>query len=556
MPAYSHDEVVELVGRDDDLGRVRGAHVSACSGVTITSATRFSRADAEPGERAAAARGSLVELPEGDFGIPIKGGHPVGPSLGMLGEVIDNAALWAHWWTRIFNTQFPRTVREGEPAWQAGACRPALHRLAGRPGAGRDQRSQIWGTINAGYLIAYEYTRWWKESAALRNTAVLGDWSWLNKTRVRGHDAFRFMNYATVKDLSKQQPGQIVYTPMMNAEGKVAIEGLTLKLGENDYLFTQSGALRWFEFLRQESGMDVEFADETPEYTCFALQGPRSTEVLEALTGESWTDLRLSRFKKISFLETETIVARQGVTGEVGYEFLMRTDNGRAHELWRAIRQTGKPFGLRELGFKAQMIGHTETGIATVIRDFLPARATPDALRKMMRHWMSAEELTAATWDVAEHLCSPAELGWAYTIDLGKPDFHGKSALQKEAAQGGPTRRLVGLEWSSEDMAELYAAQFRDAPAAPPPDLPYGQFRVLFLTIFSGKTRVGWASGYAYSPTLRRVISLARLERGIAPGAEVEVLWGGFSDEPAVRIRARVRELPFIARSRARNLAC
>ena len=35
------------------------------------------------------------------------------------------------------------------------------------------------------------------------------------------------MNYATVKDLSKQQIGQIVYTPMVNEAGKVAIEGLT-----------------------------------------------------------------------------------------------------------------------------------------------------------------------------------------------------------------------------------------------------------------------------------------------------------------------------------------
>jgi len=30
--------------------------------------------------------------------------------------------------------------------------------------------------------------------------------------------------YATVKDLSKQQIGQIVYTPMVNEAGKVAIE--------------------------------------------------------------------------------------------------------------------------------------------------------------------------------------------------------------------------------------------------------------------------------------------------------------------------------------------
>lgn len=60
------------------------------------------------------------------------------------------------------------------------------------------------------FLFGYEYTRWWKESYALRNTAIVGDWSWLNKVIVRGRDASRFMNFATVKDLSRQQIGQIM----------------------------------------------------------------------------------------------------------------------------------------------------------------------------------------------------------------------------------------------------------------------------------------------------------------------------------------------------------
>ena len=424
------------------------------------------------------------------------------------------------------------------------------------PAQAESNASQLWGHINAGYLIAYEYTRWWKESLALRQHAVIGDWSWLNKTRVRGRDAGRFMDLATVKDLTRQEIGQIVYTPMVSEDGKVAIEGLTLKLAEDEYLFTQSAGLKWLEFLREKSSIKVELHDVTPDYTCYALQGPQSTEVLEALTKESWRDLRFSRFRRIEILGTETIVARQGVTGEVGYEFMMRTESGRAHELWRKIREVGKDFGLRELGFKAQLVGHTETGIATVIRDFIPARGTPEQLRRMLRHWMAPEELAAADWDVAEHLCSPAELGWAYTINLGKGDFHGRGALAREADAGGARRRLMGLEWSSEDMAELYAAQFRDAPAAPPPDLPYGQFRVLFMRVTQGDAHVGWASGYAYSPTLRRMISLARVDRAIAPGAQVRVRWGGFSDEPVAQIRAVVRALPFIAQQRAKNLAC
>jgi vanillate/3-O-methylgallate O-demethylase len=439
--------------------------------------------------------------------------------------------------------QYEKAQELGKPAFLE---RPYFG-SPGAPAQAETNASQIWGHINAGYLIAYEYTRWWKESAALRNSAVLGDWSWLNKTRITGRDAGAFMNYATVKELEKQAVGQVMYTPMLSAEGKVAIEGLTLKLAADEYLFTQSAGLKWLEFLRAKTGMKVELQDVTPDYTCFALQGPRSTDVLEALTGEGWKDLRFSRFRKLRILESETLVARQGVTGEIGYEFLMRTDTGRAHELWRKIREVGRDFGLRELGFKAQLVGHTETGIATVIRDFIPARGTPDQLRRMLRHWMSAEEHAALDWDVSEHLCSPAELGWGHTIDPRKREFHGRERLVNE----DPRRRLVGLEWSSEDMAQLYAAQFADIPAAPPPDLPYGQFRVSFLKIVEG----GWASGYAYSPTLRRMISLARVDRAIADGAQVRVRWGGFSDEPVTLIRAKVVPLPFIGRNREKVLA-
>jgi hypothetical protein len=50
------------------------------------------------------------------------------------------------------------------------------------------------------------------------------------------------------------------------------------------------------------------------------------------------------------------------------------------------------------------------------------------------------------------------------------------------------------------------------------------------------------------------MISLARLDRAIAPGAQVSVQWGGFSDEPSCAIRAKVVELPFIRRQREQVL--
>ena len=412
--------------------------------------------------------------------------------------------------------------------------------------------SGIWAQFPS-VLVGYEYTRWWKESNALRNAAILGDWSGLEKRIVRGPDASRFMNYATVKDLSKQKVGQVMHTPMVNADGKVAWEGLTLRLSENEYMTTQIGAKMWFTYLHGLTKMDVEFEDITPDYTCYALQGPRSLEILEAVTGESFRDLRFSRWRISKLNGVDVLVSRQGVTGEIGYEFFMRTDTGKAHELWQIIREVGKKFGLREMGYRAQQIGHVEAGIATAVRDYIPGWAK---LPSLTRAYVTEEELAALDWDLSEQYCSPAELGWEHTIDLDGHDFHGRTALVKEAEAGGPARRLIGLVWDSGDVAELFAAQFRDEPAPPPPDLPQGQSRMLYLKILKDGEHVGWATSPTYSPNIRRMISLGRLSKDLVePETEVAVLWGSFSTEPQCKIRARVVKLPFIKHKRTMDLS-
>jgi|GEM_PF-1358060 len=414
------------------------------------------------------------------------------------------------------------------------------------PAQDETNTSRLWYHLNAGFLTAYEYTRWWKESLALRNTAILGDWSWLNKVRITGPDASAFVNYATVTDLTGQDVGQVVFTPMVNEDGHVALEGLTFRRGEDEYLFSQSGAYSWFAHLKNHTGADVELEDVTADYTCYAVQGPRSTDVVEAVTGESFADLGFSRFRETTVLDTETIVDRQGVTGERGYEFLMRTDTGKAAELWRAIRDVGREYGLREIGFRAQQIGHTEAGYATAIRDYLPARVAPTDAHRLAKHWISHEELEAIDWDLADHFCSPAELGWASRIDLDV-DFHGRQALTTEAEAGGPDRRFVGLVWSTDDVVDLFAEQFREGPSAPPPKMASGQHRMRYSKVFAEGVQVGWASGVNFSPNLRRMNSNGRIHADYAePGEQVEVAWGGLTTDPVRRIRAEVADQPMV----------
>jgi glycine cleavage system aminomethyltransferase T len=406
--------------------------------------------------------------------------------------------------------------------------------------------------LNGGFLIGYEYTRWWAESRALRTAAVVGDWSWLNKVRVTGPNAESFLDRISVKSVLKQEVGQTLFTPMTSADGRIAIEGLTLKLAENDYLFTQSGAQFWLPLQAKLLGVDVGLEDQTPDWTCFALQGPRSRQVLEAVTGQPFADLRFSRWRAVELFGTETIVQRQGVTGEVGYEFFMPTGTGRAHALWRRIREVGAEFGLRELGFKAQLIGHTESNMPTIIRDFLPDRFPARKLPRFAKLWASEEELAAVDYDLSEQLVTPAEVGWGYTVDLDH-EFVGREALQAERDAGGPRRTWRGLLWDADDMGELFAAQFRGAPAPPPPDLPWGQFRMQYMRVRQEDRQVGWASAATYSPTLRSMISNARVDSEVPLGAAVTVDWG-FPGHPTWRLRATVADQPFIAQHRRDDL--
>ena len=74
-----------------------------------------------------------------------------------------------------------------------------------------------------------------------------------------------------------------------------------------------------------------------------------------------------------------------------------------------------------------------------------------------------------------------------------------------------------------------------------------GRCEFVFCGLCAETKQVGWASGATYSPNLRRMISLGRIDRELSEaGTEVSVVWGNFADEPTMNIRARVHELPFI----------
>jgi aminomethyltransferase len=111
---------------------------------------------------------------------------------------------------------------------------------------------------------------------------------------------------------------------------------------------------------------------------------------------------------------------------------------------------------------------------------------------------------------------SPFEIGLGRLVNLKKAPFVGLAALRREAEQGAP-RELVGLDVSWSDVERLHDE------AGLAPQIPLTASRVS-VPVFQDGAQVGRASSTTWSPTLKKMIALATVERDAAqPGTPLQV---------------------------------
>jgi aminomethyltransferase len=100
---------------------------------------------------------------------------------------------------------------------------------------------------------------------------------------------------------------------------------------------------------------------------------------------------------------------------------------------------------------------------------------------------------------------SPAEIGLGKLVDLKKETFVGREALASQE-KNGPARSLVGLEINWNEVEALYDKM------GLAPQVPSMASRVAVPVYRAGK-HVGKATSTTWSPTLKKMIALASVER-------------------------------------------
>ncbi len=241
-----------------------------------------------------------------------------------------------------------------------------------------------------------------------------------------------------------------------------------------------------YEWVRYHLPTGVFLENASEHKFLFALQGPSSLPIVEAVFRCDFRSVRYYHFLCLKSSWGDVLISRTGYTGEDGVEIM--GEAGVAGPIWEALLDTGKSAGLRPIGFGARDTLRLEAG--------------------MLLWGQDMEDSTSAV---------EAGLGWA--VDFEKQNFLGRERNLREHERGSP-RKLIGFEMVDRGIPR------------------HG------FSIEKGESAIGHVTSGTFSPTLRKSIGLGYVPAGEAGiGNVLEISIRG------KKAKAKVVPLPFYKRN-------
>jgi len=255
--------------------------------------------------------------------------------------------------------------------------------------------------------------------------------------------------------------GQAKHVIHCNEDGKMIHEGILNRLSDDEFMLFGRGGF-WVDYQLRHGQYDATSAPD--DWFNFQVSGPKAIYVVEKAAKQSLRNLKFMHSATIHINGREVRALRQGMAGELGYE--LQGPRAYAQEIYDAILEAGKEFGIRRLGGRAVFINHLEACFPTIVTDYLPA-IFGENMTEYLEEFKAAMPAFAITFnlagsfeadDISAWYRSPVELGWANRIKCDH-DFIGRTALEEEVAH--PKRAMHTLVWNADDVVAVYASLFR-----------------------------------------------------------------------------------------------
>jgi aminomethyltransferase len=342
-----------------------------------------------------------------------------------------------------------------------------------------------------GWEMPVRYSSDLAEHEAVRTKAGLFDISHMGEIFIEGKDAASFLDYALVGAASEIAVGRAKYSLICNEAGGIIDDLIVYRLTETSYLVVANASNKdvvFGAFQQRVAGFNAEVRDESDDWVLLAIQGPKSVEILGAITPAPLSDLKYYAISEAEIASVDCLLARTGYTGEDGFEIYIPVAS--AEKVFDALMVAGSKFELMPTGLACRDTLRLEAGMP------------------LYGHEMNED-------------VNPYQAGFGKVVRLDKPgDFVGKEALAK-LAESAPNQVLVGLEGEGKRAARADYEVF-----------PEGS-----------DTSMGVITSGALSPTLGYLVAMAMVGADFAEiGTSVSV------DIRGTKTAYKVVKLPFYKR--------
>ena len=365
-----------------------------------------------------------------------------------------------------------------------------LHPIHEQLGATFAERHQGWN-------IAVQFTDAVSEHHAVRNSVGIVDISYRSRHELIGEDRATFLHRIISNDVESLSAGQGTYAMLLTHRGKI-IADLNIYVLEDAITIDtapETAENLFTELDKYIIADDVELSDLTAETGAIAVQGPKSSELVQAVLDVSDVAALQERHNCVCEADERfkhpIVCVRTDITGEVGY--MLYTAAEVLASLWEALMTEGSQFNVQPIGWNALESLRIEAGI--------PRYGT---------------ELTDAV--------IPLEAELEHAIDFEKGCYIGQEIVARMKYRGHPNRLLRGIEIDRSPASQGDCELRSGAP------------------IFNGEKEVGWVTSAISAPTLAKEIALGYVRIAVTePGSRVQI------ETSDGRVDGTVVLLPFLA---------
>ena len=267
----------------------------------------------------------------------------------------------------------------------------------------------------AGYNMPVSYTTINEEHRAVRTAAGLFDVSHMGQFFLKGDKALDLIQKISSNDASTLAVGQAQYSCLPNETGGIIDDLIIYRTTDNEYMLVvnASNIEKDLSWIQNANDQGVTITNKSDNMALLALQGPKSSEILQKLTSVKVSQIPFYYFANGEVAGVkDVIISATGYTGSGGFELYL--NNQDAVHMWKALMEAGAEEGIRPVGLGAR-----------------------DTLRLEMGYCLYGNDINSET--------SPLEagLGWI-TKTTKETAFFSKSIFVSQREEG-LSKKLVGF---------------------------------------------------------------------------------------------------------------